>query len=185
MPAQTLYVLNRISNTISIRTLPTALLNGNAADGQADFAALSLTAVSGGFQTCNSCHSSTSFGPGSNRLITQPSGTPQPLKNPQPRNVYQKMLRTPFVGLGGGPEVIEGFGLNHDGDADLESFFDVKIFSLYSQNAVSDMSAYLFSFDTGLRPQSAIRSQLLRPVTIPRAFRAIGIRYRVTPLREI
>jgi hypothetical protein len=134
------------------RSLPASLFGGNAANGAVDFSTLPLTVTVGKLQTCNSCHTAVPSGPGSSRQINAPTtGTPQPLKNPQLRNVYQKMLRGPYAGPVG-LQVIDGFGLNHDGNADLKAFFSAAIFKLYSPQQVLDMSAYLLSFDTGTAP---------------------------------
>ena len=89
------------------RTLPTSLAvaqNGNAVNGQADFANVVETKfirVAPGvnlhsIQTCNACHSASPSGPGSNLFIVAaaPTAVPQALKNPHLRNIYQ--AETPF-----------------------------------------------------------------------------------------
>jgi YVTN family beta-propeller protein len=130
------------------RTLPTSLQGGNAVNGQADFMNVKETKSFGTVQTCNFCHTAVPTGPGSNRFVLAPTPpvAPQPLKNPQLRNVYQKLLRTPEAG-------IDGFGLNHDGSAgDLNAFLHGNPFVNYTAQQISDINAYSLSFDTGTAP---------------------------------
>ncbi len=133
------------------RSLPNSLLNGNAVTGQTDFSTLKLSVNGTALVTCASCHTSTSCASGTNLQIIQPAGTPQPLKVPQLRNVYQKVLKAPYV-TSTGLQVIDGFGLTHDGSTTLPGFFAAKSFTLYSPQQVLDISAFLFSFDTGTAP---------------------------------
>jgi DNA-binding beta-propeller fold protein YncE len=130
------------------RTLPTALNGGNAINGQSDFENVAETGAFGTLKTCNSCHTAVPSGPGSNLAVSPavPPQVPQPLKNPQLRNIYQKLLRTPGVAM-------DGFGLNHDGSAgDLNAFFAGGPFSGYTSQQITDMYAYMLSFDTGTAP---------------------------------
>jgi hypothetical protein len=138
------------------RTYPTSLSGGNAVTGQTDFMTLQLTTINTTPQTCNACHLETNGAPGTNLLIA-PAGAPnsndpQPLKNPQLRNIYQKQLRN-AQGYKGGVSVIDGFGLDHDGYVSgNQGFFTASIFSLYSAQETLDMSAFMLSFDTGTAP---------------------------------
>jgi hypothetical protein len=133
------------------RTLPTSLgaaSGGNAVNGQSDFLNIKETKAFGTIQTCNFCHTAVPSGPGSNRFVLPPTPpeAPQPLKNPQLRNMYQKLLRTPT-------SAIDGFGLNHDGSAgDLVAFLHGSPFVGYTTQQLTDIYAYVLSFDTGTAP---------------------------------
>jgi YVTN family beta-propeller protein len=129
------------------RTPPTSLAGGNAVTGETDFLTLALSQSTGGgaASTCNGCHLSDP-GPGSNRLI-EPF-QPQPMKNPELRNIYQKLLFTNTE-----PSSIDGFGLTHDGSAStLPDFFELSAFTAYTATEKTDMASYLLSFDTGTAP---------------------------------
>ncbi len=138
------------------RSLPTSLpalrgasfaTGGNAVNGQSDFDNLVLSNANGSFQTCNACHTGSPVGTGTNlfvRPLALPSVT-QPLKTPQLRNVYQKILHT--AGLS-----IDGFGLDHEGAGTLTSFLNGAPFSSYSKPQLTDIGAYLVTFDTGTAP---------------------------------
>ena len=69
------------------RTLPTSLHGGNPVAGQSDFLTIQGTGPTN--LTCNDCHTSNP-GPGSNRVINPQFS--QPLKTPELRNIYQKLL---------------------------------------------------------------------------------------------
>ncbi|HXI42233.1 MAG TPA: beta-propeller fold lactonase family protein [Bryobacteraceae bacterium] len=130
------------------RSLPTSLSGGNAANGRTVFlqAVLSIHST----RTCDSCHTSNP-GAGTSRFIQPPAGTldgDQPLKIPQLRNVYQKLLYNKT-----GPSSIDGFGLNHNGDASgLGEFLSAQVFADYSQTQKNDIAAYSMCFDTGMAP---------------------------------
>src|ERR1700722_7109934 len=131
------------------RTPPTSLLGGNAVNGDTDFQTLVLTQPpqnpKGDLTTCTFCHSAEP-GPGSNRLINPLLA--QPMKTPQLRNIYQKLLFTNAAGSS-----IDGFGLIHDGSTStLADFFTGPTFAAYSATEKLDLSAYLVSFDTGTAP---------------------------------
>jgi DNA-binding beta-propeller fold protein YncE len=131
------------------RSLPTSLAGGNAVTGLADFTNIAETKSFGTVKTCNSCHKAVPSGPGSNRFVLPAlptDHTPQALKNPQLRNMYQKNLRTPGVS-------IDGFGLNHDGSGrDIAAFLVGPPFVLYTAQQATDMTAYMLAFDTGTAP---------------------------------
>ena len=128
------------------RTPPTSLNGGNAVNGENDFLTLVLSQpTTGPATTCNACHTANP-GPGTNRLI-QPN-EPQPMKNPELRNIYQKLLFT-----SASSSSIDGFGLIHDGStSSLKAFFGIPSFAAYSATEKTDMGAYLVSFDTGTAP---------------------------------
>jgi YVTN family beta-propeller protein len=131
------------------RTPPTSLLGGNAVNGEIDFQTLVLTQPPqnpvGDLATCTSCHSAEP-GPGSNRLINPLVA--QPMKTPQLRNIYQKLLFTK-----GSAASIDGFGLIHDGSSStIPAFFTGPTFAAYSATEKLDLGAYLVSFDTGTAP---------------------------------
>ena len=133
------------------RTLPTALAGGNAVNGQADFTNLVLSRVFGTLRTCNFCHTAVPTGPGSSRFVTPavPPTNPQALKNPQLRNMYQKNL----FNAAPGSISIDGFGFNHDGHGgNVTGFIHGPPFVLYSEQELTDMAAYLLSFDSGTAP---------------------------------
>jgi YVTN family beta-propeller protein len=122
------------------RSLPSSLNGGNPVNGQSDF--LNVPGTSSG-QTCNACHASNP-GPGSNRLIIA-SFKPQPLKTPELRNIYQKLLYTRH-----GSSSIDGFGLDHDGSfSTLADFMTQSLFPRYTTQQRTDIAAYLLCFDTG------------------------------------
>lgn len=146
------------------RTLPTSLAvaqNGNAVNGQADFANVVETKfirVAPGvnlhsIQTCNACHSASPSGPGSNLFIVAaaPTAVPQALKNPHLRNIYQKLLFTPASG-----STIDGFGMDHDGHVGaahgISTFMKAPDFDGYTAQQKADINAYVVSFDTGTAP---------------------------------
>jgi hypothetical protein len=125
------------------RSLPTSLVGvtGNPVTGETIFTTVPKTKPA---QTCNSCH--TYPGPGSNRVID--TNELQPLKMPQLRNIYQKLLYTRFA-----KTTIDGFGLNNDGDgAGFQGFFQDPNFSAYSKTQQNDMAAFEMCFDTGTAP---------------------------------
>ena len=129
------------------RTLPAAFNGGNPNQGLQDFTNLVLTDLPSGRKTCITCHL-VNPGPGSNLLIDALDFPPQPLKVPQLRDVYQKLLFN-----GAGPTSIDGFGLLHEGvQSSIASLFKTKPFALYSTTEASDIGSFLMCFDTGTAP---------------------------------
>jgi hypothetical protein len=129
------------------RTPPATLNGGNPVNGRADFLAVKETGVGTNLGTCNSCHTSNNFGPGSNRIIQANPKVPQPMKVPELRNIYQKVL------FNTGTATIDGFGLGHDGTfPGIEAFLASAIFKGYSATQNTDISAYSLCFDTGTAP---------------------------------
>ena len=136
------------------RSFPATIAGGSPGNGLNDYVTLVLTGVGRPGRTpntCNGCHLVSPSGPGSNRFIN-PTGFQQPMKNPQLRNEYQKLLRNPLP-FGTGLAVIDGFGMDHDGNvANLKDFFEGDAFTAYTAQERLDMAAFLLCFDTGTAP---------------------------------
>jgi YVTN family beta-propeller protein len=136
-----LFLPNHLENLN--RTPPTSLAGGNGVNGETDFITLAISQPNN--NTCNNCHASNP-GPGSNRLI-EPF-QPQPIKNPELRNLYQKQLFSNTKSSS-----IDGFGMNHDGDiSTVQQFMQNPAFAAYTATEKTDIVAYLLSFDTGTAP---------------------------------
>ena len=74
--------------------------------------------------------------------------SPQPLKNPHLRNVYQKLLFNSQ-----GPTSIDGFGMLRDGHfSNINDFFNASAFAAYSATQAKNIIAYVLCFDTGTAP---------------------------------
>jgi DNA-binding beta-propeller fold protein YncE len=125
------------------RTLPTSLAGGDPVTGLNDF--LTIPGTGSPPRTCNDCHTADP-GAGSNRLVTL-CCKPQPLKVPELRNVYQKLLYTRHDA-----ESIDGFGMEHDGNVSVASDLLNLPFFRYTAQQKTDMIAYLLCFDTGTAP---------------------------------
>jgi YVTN family beta-propeller protein len=124
------------------RTLPTSLNGADPVTGQSDFVNLAL---SKGNKTCNDCHTSNP-GPGSNRVID--TSFTQPMKTPELRNMYQKLLFNSFAS-----QTIDGFGMDNDGHVSLFiGFFEDLAFKAYTPQEAKDIAAYEVCFDTGTAP---------------------------------
>ena len=136
------------------RTYPTNLSGGNAQNGENLY--LTLPASSKG-ETCASCHSLVNGTIGSN-LAIQPT-QPQPLKVPQLRAVYQKLL---FSGIS---QTIDGVGLDDDGSIPgLLSFLSqLSAFPGLAGRTSdkSDIGAFVASLDTGVAPTVGYSRTLL------------------------
>jgi YVTN family beta-propeller protein len=132
------------------RTMPTSLNGGNAVTGQSDFLTIAGTGTATMRGTCNQCHTSNP-GPGSNRVIDSVMlgpVSPQPMKVPELRNVYQKLLFNTSAAT-----TIDGFGLGHDGTfAGLAAFLSSPLFKTYTAVEKTDIIAYSLCFDTGTAP---------------------------------
>lgn len=128
------------------RTYPTSFQGGNAVSGENVFLTVAETSAAGNptLATCNSCHTANP-GPGSNRnILALPT---QPMKVPELRNLYQKML---FTRTG---TTVDGFGLVHDGSVALFSgFIAGSDFAGYSATQKNDLAAFALCFDTGTAP---------------------------------
>ena len=125
------------------RTLPTSLAGGNPSAGLLDY--LTIPGTGTGKHTCNDCHTANP-GPGTNRRVL-PDFKPQPLKTPELRNIYQKLLYTRH-----NPASIDGFGIEHDGHFSTASdLLALTIFNYTSQQK-TDIISYLLCFDTGTAP---------------------------------
>jgi hypothetical protein len=126
------------------RTLPTSLAGGNPVNGDTDY--LTIKGTGSPPRACNDCHTANP-GPGSNRLILA-FFKPQPLKDVQLRNIYQKLLYSKHS-----KESIDGFGMEHDGNISLASdLLNQSTFSGYTSQQKTDIISYLLCFDTGTAP---------------------------------
>jgi len=108
--------------------------------------------------SCNSCHTITNFGTGTNRTIINKEALqePQPFKVPQLRGLYQKVgiVRTENT-----PQ-ITGFGLIHDGTFDtLFNFMKAPQFNFAEAGSEAtadswrrDMELLMLRLDTGTPP---------------------------------
>ncbi len=128
------------------RSYPTNLHNGNAQNGLTEF---QTVAAGTGGQTCISCHALTGGTIGSD-LSIRVAANPQPLKIPQLRFTYTKLLFNH-----NGP-TIDGFGLNHGGDTNglfafLSNTNGFPGLQGQTQDQL-DLAALSESFDTGMAP---------------------------------
>jgi DNA-binding beta-propeller fold protein YncE len=99
---------------------------------------------------CNLCHN---IPRGSNNNIDLPQevGSPQPLKNPSLRTVYQRLFLSPASG----GQTRSGFGLNHDGSGHaLPTVHPYVLDELGSEslNDFADVTAFVLCFPTETRP---------------------------------
>lgn len=125
------------------RSLPQSIAGGNPTAGETDFLTIP---GSGKGSTCNSCHTADP-GPGSDRQV-QGAFKPQPMKVPELRNIYQKLLYTRHA-----PTTIDGFGMEHDGHLSTAGdLLALRLFNGYTSQQKTDMIAYLLCFDTGTAP---------------------------------
>ncbi len=108
-----------------------------------------------GILKCNDCHTATSFGPGTNRVMIPAAqlNESQDLKVPQLRTQYRK------TGFRDEPGWINkrGFGYTHDGAVDtLTAFLHAAQFDFGAEPAAGenrrDLEAFLHAFDTGTAP---------------------------------
>ena len=129
------------------RTPPNPATGPNATRGKDLFSSTALDSVA---ISCNVCHNSNLFGPGTSRLIilSIQGFDPQDLKTPQLRGLYQK------VGMVNAPgEQISGFGFSHDGSTDtIFDFFHRKLFIFKNDDQRRDVEQFLMAFDTGTAP---------------------------------
>ena len=136
------------------RSLPGAPLHLPSAQRGRDFF---FNQPTDGPLTCNFCHTSDNFGPGTSGQIVnnQALQESQDMKIPQLRNLYRK---TGFTDLPGAQNK-RGFGFIHDGSVDnLFNFLTFPGFS-FSQPSTQtadenrrDVEAFLLAFDTGMAP---------------------------------
>lgn len=107
-------------------------------------------------RTCESCHSESNFGPGTNRQMVHRDTIleVQDLKVPQLRNLYRKGGFRDSVGA----TSARGFGYSHDGSDDNIFRFLHRPQFQFDPNPVTadeqrrDMAAYIVAFDTGMSP---------------------------------
>jgi DNA-binding beta-propeller fold protein YncE len=125
------------------RTLPNSIAGGNPNTGLIDY--LTIHGTGTARRTCNECHTANP-GPGSNRQVTN-CCKPQPLKVPELRNIYQRLLYTRHDA-----ETIDGFGMEHDGRfSTAPDLLNIPLFH-YTAQEKTDLIAYLLCFDTGTAP---------------------------------
>jgi YVTN family beta-propeller protein len=140
------------------RTLPTSFNKANPANGFNIFVNSPLMRHG---ETCNSCHTANP-GSGSNRLIKPNS--PQSVKVPELREIYQKLLYSKFQ-----KQNIDGFGLSHEGaHSGLLDFLNGASFANYSKSDKEDIAAYEMCFDTGTAPAVGY-TQTLTPANVTSA----------------
>jgi hypothetical protein len=125
------------------RTLPTSLNGGNANNG----ATIYSTLPTSGTLTCAQCHGPLP-GPGTNQRIVQLQHETQPLKNPELRNLYQKLNFNNAAGA----QSMDGFGLVHDGSVSTMLEFITGVFPVLNQSQARDVAALMLCFDTGTAP---------------------------------
>lgn len=99
---------------------------------------------------CNLCHT---VPRGTNNVIDLPQevGSPQPLKNPSLRTVYQRLFFNPNSGA----ESLSGFGLSHDGSGhSLPTVHPYVLDELgvASPNDFADVTAFVLCFPTETKP---------------------------------
>ncbi|MEO8657602.1 MAG: beta-propeller fold lactonase family protein [Bryobacteraceae bacterium] len=142
------------------RTYPTSLGGGNAAQGFTAFTTLATSSDG----TCSFCH--TVPGAGSNQQIVILKGETQPMKNPQLRNIYQRLN----FNRGVGTPTKEGFGITHDGEAGTLPAFLSTVFSTLAQNPtlMANISAFCMAFDTGMAPTAGY-TRTVTPANITQA----------------
>jgi YVTN family beta-propeller protein len=125
------------------RTLPTSLAGGNPVMGLFDY--LTVHGSGTNKQTCNDCHTAHP-GPGTNRIVIG-DFKPQPLKTPELRNIYQKLLYTRHDQAS-----IDGFGMEHDGRLSTASDLLAEPIFNYTSQQKTDIISYVLCFDTGTAP---------------------------------
>jgi YVTN family beta-propeller protein len=137
------------------RSLRTAPLHQPSAERGRDFFVTQPTDA--GAVSCNGCHTSDNWGPGTNGQIINGFAlqATQDMKVPQLRNLYQK---TGFTDLAGALNK-RGFGFTHNGAVD--NLFQFLKFTGFDFNEPFDQSpdenrrdveAFLLAFDTGMAP---------------------------------
>jgi DNA-binding beta-propeller fold protein YncE len=140
--------LNRtLPNSIPLPDLAGA--TGDPVTGQSVFV---NTPFNSEGQTCNTCHTASNFGPGTNTLIIPATAAPssQPFKVPELRNQYQKAMSNFIPGT---VDVI-GFGFRNDGTNGLFQFLSGPEFTFFFTNTTvkQNLEAYMLCFDTGTAP---------------------------------
>lgn len=125
------------------RTLPNSLAGGDPNTGLTVY--MTFHGTGSQRHTCNDCHTANP-GPGSNRQIST-CCPPQPIKVPELRNIYQKLLYTRHDA-----NSIDGFGMEHDGKfSTATDLLNLSLFH-YTKQQKTDLIAYLLCFDTGTAP---------------------------------
>jgi len=127
------------------RTFPSSINGGNPNNGATIYSSVPTSGV----LTCARCHGPIP-GPGTNQRIVQLSADTQPFKNPQLRNMYQKLNFNNSAGA----QSMDGFGLTHNGGTSSLPEFIAGSFPTLASNAsaTKDVIALLLCFDTGTAP---------------------------------
>lgn len=155
LPTSQMTAYTNFTNTINFqpnpnqnldRSLPTSFKGGNASTGLTIYS--SVPTNSAGL-TCAQCHGAFP-GPGTNTRVVQLLNEDQPLKNPELRNIYQKLNFNDVAGQ----QSMDGFGLNHDGGTpSLVDFFKGAFPALFKNvAATTDVIALMLCWDTGTAP---------------------------------
>lgn len=127
------------------RTLPSSLNGGNPNNGAIIYSSVPTS----GPLTCALCHGPIP-GTGTNQRIVQLTNETQPFKNPELRNIYQKLNFNDDAGA----QSMDGFGLTHDGGTSTVLDFITRSFPTLASNtgATKDVIALMLCFDTGTAP---------------------------------
>lgn len=99
---------------------------------------------------CSLCHE-VPRGTNNNIDLPQEVGSPQPIKNPSLRTVYQRMLFNPQLGQ----QSLSGFGLNHDGSGfELPTVHPYVLDELGTESFAdfADVTAFVLCFPTETKP---------------------------------
>jgi YVTN family beta-propeller protein len=132
------------------RTYPTNFAGGDAVAGMNAFLYTNYDSAKN--LVCADCHLPPP-GPGSNRQIISQLELieSQDFKVPQLRNIYQKLNVTDATGT----NLLEGFGLTHDGAVtSLQDFLTRSQFVSFQNDPVvkNNLAAFVECFDTGTAP---------------------------------
>lgn len=123
------------------RSLPTSFDGGNAVTGRSLF-------VNHIKSHCITCHSGLT-GSDNNIDLPQEVGSPQPLKNPPLRTLYQRLFFDPRAGA----TSLSGFGILHDGSGfELPIGHAYVLDQLNTLQELRDVAAFMMCFDTGTAP---------------------------------
>ena len=123
------------------RSLPTNFDGGNAVTGRSLF-------INHIKSHCITCHSGLT-GSDNNIDLPQEVGSPQPLKNPPLRTLYQRLFFDPRAGA----TSVSGFGILHDGSGfELPIGHAYVLDQLNTLQELRDVAAFMMCFDTGTAP---------------------------------
>ncbi len=123
------------------RTLPATFDGGNPTTGRTLF-------INHIKSHCITCHSGLQ-GSDNNIDLPQEVGSPQPLKNPPLRTLYQRLFYDPRPGA----TSLSGFGILHDGSGfSLPIGHPYVLDHLNELHELRDVAAFMMCFDTGTAP---------------------------------